>query len=367
VVSTEPRPVRFGARARARAKQRPSPPGRVRSGCTSRLSEDSCARPDSLKPFRVACSRPSGVDSTRSLASLDTSSSMQSSPVVSFVISAKNRPDSLERCLASIRSQETPGSEVIVDDGSARPLPNLWTDILLARNEWSTGMCAARNRGARLARGKYLVVIDDDAEFATPGEISRALELIAALPRCAAMGFRQVRPTGAEHYVQPADSRVNCLTNRFYGHGFLFRREIFLQLGGFAEPYGYYQEEIEVCLRLLSRGFTIVFASDVKVIHHEDPRGRNLTGIARRSLRNGMLTACLTYPLWAIPLGLARACWNSLRSSYALIGLDPLGKWLAFKELLRLRNFIRGRRDPVGWDVLMQFRKLGRSYPPITL
>jgi hypothetical protein len=80
-----------------------------------------------------------------------------------------------------------------------------------------------------------------------------------------------------------------------------------------------------------------------------------------------MLTACLTYPLWAIPLGVLRACWNSLRSSYARTGLDPVGKWLAFKELLSLRKFIRRRRDAVGWRVLMQFRRLVRSYPPISL
>jgi GT2 family glycosyltransferase len=287
---------------------------------------------------------------------------------VSFVLSAKNRPDALERCVGSIRAQGIGGSEVIVvDDGSAPPLTNLGQDVLLVRNESSAGMCAARNRGVRLARGQYVVVIDDDAEFATPGEMRRALELIEALPSCAALGFRQVRPGGAEHYVQPADSRVNCFTNRFYGYGFLLRREPFLELGGFAEPYGYYQEEIEVCLRLLSRGFTIVFASEVRVIHHEDARGRNLTGIARRSLRNGMLTACLTYPLWAIPLGLVRACWNSLRSSYSLVGLDPKGKWLAVKELFSLRSFIQARRDPVGWSALLQFRRLGRSYPPISV
>ncbi|MCI0673914.1 MAG: glycosyltransferase, partial [Myxococcaceae bacterium] len=217
-------------------------------------------------------------------------------PLVSVVISAKNRPECIERLLASVRRQDLTDLEVvIVDDGSSPPLAPKDPGIRLLRNETSQGMCAARNRAWRAARGRFLVYLDDDAELVSSHTLRRAIARLESVPRCAVLGFRQLSPDGSPHYMQPATLASGpSLTNRFYGYGFLFVRSVMEELGGFAEPYGYYQEEVQVSLRLLAHGYRIAFDPEVAVIHHQDLRGRDPKKISKLLLRNGLLTVLLT-------------------------------------------------------------------------
>lgn len=91
------------------------------------------------------------------------------SPLFSVIIPHFNRPQLLPRALASVRAQtlnqKDPGSMeiIVVDDGSSlpvniHPVDNL-TVLTLGKNQ---GPAAARNRGLRQARGKYLAFLDSD-------------------------------------------------------------------------------------------------------------------------------------------------------------------------------------------------------------
>lgn len=288
-------------------------------------------------------------------------------PIVSVVISAKNRPDSLRRTLESVRRQDFKSVEiVVVDDGSEPALPPMGDDVRMLRNPQSLGMCGARNMGFRAAIGRYVIVMDDDAEFATDDAITRAVRWVETVPRCAVVGFRQLRPDRSKHYMQPASSEEPCLTNRFYGYGFLFVREVMEELGGFRDPYGYYQEEIEVSLRLFKRGYQIVFGSDVMVLHHEDPRGRNMHRIGRLQFRNGLLTVLLTYPAWAVLPGALRNLQLTVRNTRGYIGLDLSGKWNALKDVAGLMPYVASHRESVGARALFEYFSLGRHPRPLS-
>src|SRR5262249_32024405 len=212
----------------------------------------------------------------------------EGAPQVSIVISTKNRPESLERTLASVRRQTCRSDLeiVVVDDGSSPAVGELGPDVRLFRNAESLGISGARNLGWREARGRYAVYLDDDAEFATDDALARALDRARSLARCGVVAFRQLRPDGSTHYMQPAVSDVACLTNRFYGYGFLFERALLSELKGFRDPFAYYLEEIEISLRVLNRGYRIVYEPGITVVHHEDPRGRDLERTGRLWLRN---------------------------------------------------------------------------------
>ncbi len=94
-------------------------------------------------------------------------------PSISIIIPTWNHAEALERCLASIGQQAEKDIEVIVvDDASAdgtaqflrtaRP-PFPFQSIRLPENR---GAAAARNEGARLAAGRYLLFCDADVELA---------------------------------------------------------------------------------------------------------------------------------------------------------------------------------------------------------
>jgi GT2 family glycosyltransferase len=157
--------------------------------------------------------------------------------------------------------------------------------------------------------------------------------------------------------MQAAESDVACLTNRFYGHGFLFERALLGELEGFRDPFGYSMEEIEISLRLLDRGYRIVYEPGATVVHHEDPRGRDLHRIGRLRFRNGILVVLLTYPAWAVGPGCLRSIQNVLRFTP---GLGFSGMVGAMRDVLKLLPYVRSHRDAVTTSTLFEYSSLGR-------
>ena len=89
-------------------------------------------------------------------------------PLVTVVITTLDRPQQLERAVASALRQQIREIEVVVvDDGSGSPPAIRAQDsrLKVLRNDRSAGVCAARNRGLAAARGKWIAFLDDDDEF----------------------------------------------------------------------------------------------------------------------------------------------------------------------------------------------------------
>ena len=138
------------------------------------------------------------------------------------------------------------------------------------------------NQAAREAHGKYLLVLNNDAQL-QPGALRSALTTIGSSPDIGAVGGRIILLDGT---LQEAGSIIwrdgSCLG---YGRGddpfaptYMFRRDVdycsgaFLltpralwnQMGGFDEKYKpAYYEETDYCMRLWERGLRVVFDPDV--------------------------------------------------------------------------------------------------------
>jgi glycosyltransferase involved in cell wall biosynthesis len=99
----------------------------------------------------------------------------------SIVIACYNQEGFVREAVESALFQEHPSKEIIVvDDGSrdgtADVLNTFGESIILARLPINRGAAAARNRGASLASGEYLVFLDGDDVL-----MSRALEVYGRL------------------------------------------------------------------------------------------------------------------------------------------------------------------------------------------
>lgn len=96
-------------------------------------------------------------------------------PLVSIIVPAYNASEYIAATLDSALAQSYPAVEIIViDDGSTDATPALlqsYGNRILVSRQPNAGQAAARNHGARLARGELLLFLDSDdlldADFLT--------------------------------------------------------------------------------------------------------------------------------------------------------------------------------------------------------
>ena len=163
---------------------------------------------------------------------------------------------------------------IVVDsgsgDGSWRDVERAWPRARALRFEENVGFCVGCNRGAEAASGRLLAFVNFDGEvepgwdlplmellddetvsiatgllLSSDGEVIQAAGLAIA-PNTAVVGRLDMLPR-ADAPDAPID--VPAAT----GALMMVRRQEFLDLGGFYEPFFMYGEEADYCLRVPGR------------------------------------------------------------------------------------------------------------------
>lgn len=159
-----------------------------------------------------------------------------STPLFSIIIATYNDWAALTACLQSLANQtNAPSFEVIlVDDGSTGPVPEFigdWTShhhAIIVRQRHA-GVSAARNRGARIAKGPILVFADADSRFHTD-----CLEVLAStIANCPQHNSFQLRLAGdcTTLVGKVEELRLITLQNHLLQHDGCLR---YLNTAGFA-------------------------------------------------------------------------------------------------------------------------------------
>lgn len=199
------------------------------------------------------------------------SSSNTTPLLLSIVITHHNRHRLLQQAIESIERQTYGNFEVIlVDDGSTDPealnyLSELawkwWTErawkVLREPNRY---LGAARNTGARVARGKYVLFMDDD-DVAKPEQVETMLRVaelsgadVVTTGHDLLRGRSPPRGRSAARYI-PLGGAMNAgvLRNVFGDANMLVHRQFFLDMGGFTEEYGVGFEDYEFLAKTVAR------------------------------------------------------------------------------------------------------------------
>ncbi len=217
---------------------------------------------------------------------------MGSVPIhLSVVIATYNRRDLLERLLRQFGQQTIPMKSfevIVVDDGSKDPALPYLTKLaeelpyaLVVDAQANAGAAAARHRGVQKARGKIIVITDDDMQID-----ANYLELHQRAhdsDRCVAVG--RIRPDPnvgemclferwyAERHLVMAD-RIRQGLYQMRGNSVVtgnlsLRKADYLAVGGFDQSLGQ-SEDFELGLRLEKAGIPIVYLNDAHVFHGSD-------------------------------------------------------------------------------------------------
>ena len=192
---------------------------------------------------------------------------MPTNPIVSVVMPAYNVELYVEEAVRSILNQTFCDFEfIIVDDGSTDRTPEIlrtFTDprIRLLFNEKNEGNYPARNRGCRLARGKYIAVMDAD-DVALPERLEKQVRFMEEYPEVLACGTAYRLMGENRSIVEPTEwveIRYILMSTFCMSHPtILFRADTMRQVG-FYRTDSRYAEDYDLALRLARLGKIVNF------------------------------------------------------------------------------------------------------------
>jgi glycosyltransferase involved in cell wall biosynthesis len=193
-------------------------------------------------------------------------------PLFSVVVVCYNQENFIREAVESALSQDFSSREVIVvddasSDATSRVLESFGESIIFARLAKNGGAPAARNHGASLASGKYLVFLDGD-DVLLPGALDVYARLVTA--RSPKLIFGRCNQSDANTPEAPATvipvgiqfvEYANFLSKDrpcvFNTSTFVVDRSTFLTAGGWS-PEIFYQDIQDLVTKMEVAGKTIL-------------------------------------------------------------------------------------------------------------
>ena len=289
---------------------------------------------------------------------------------VSAVMLAFNRAEIVAEVLDRLEAERDIDEIIVVDNGddgtaemvNARP----GSRVRAIRPPGGNVGLAGRNLGAREARGRYLLMLDDDS-LPLPGAVATMIVALEADHVGVVGGFvRNVDREGnvlVSHELGSFDWWLRAGNEGdpppagwpafFFPEGAaLFRREAYLEVGGFFEPYFFANSELDLATRLVGAGWGVRY---LPTAHFDHLRENAEIGAVSASVLEHRIRNHLWYLALRFPPGLA------VRRAVAYLAFDLLqcvlhrapgawvrGIWAAWRD----REAVRGERAPLSREAI---------------
>lgn len=213
---------------------------------------------------------------------------MEKELIFSFIIVNYKNQEPLLDCIASIREKVLFPFEIIIANNETSALDkSIFHDAKIVEINKNIGFGSAANRGAKIARGKYLCFLNPDTVLLS--DIKKILSEFEENKKVGVIGVKLVDEKGVtQNWI--AGKRINLLSlilenlglkqnknilsitkkiavDWVTGGAFFVRREIFQKSGGFDENFFIYYEDVDLCQRIQQTGWQIVYLPEIDIFH----------------------------------------------------------------------------------------------------
>ncbi|WP_026885133.1 glycosyltransferase family 2 protein [Clostridium beijerinckii] len=190
-------------------------------------------------------------------------------------------------------------------DGSIYKLQDKFKNILITQklriiiNKDNLGFAKANNIGIKLAKGKYILLLNSDTVLKenclekciaqikkdknigalgckvilANGELDHACKRGFPTPKASLYYFLKLHKKNALKYGQynafhldeNEIGEIDCLTGAFM----LMPKFVFEEVGGLDEDFFMYGEDIDLCYKIKERGYKILYYPEAQIIHYK--------------------------------------------------------------------------------------------------
>lgn len=293
----------------------------------------------------------------------------------SIIIPVCNRVDLTTQCLLHL-AEVTKGCHyqvIVVDnastDGTQKFLASLGGDIQVIRNTENLGFAKACNQGARAAKGKHLIFLNNDT-IPHPGWLSALLDEVDLHSDVSIVGSKLLYPNNTIQHAGVVFSK-NCLTPYHIFNGapcdlpaanvrrefqavtaacLLVRRQDFETVGGFDEGFRNGFEDVDLCLKIREGGRKVVYQPKSVLYHLEhqtpgrkDPEVERLNGDLLMSRWASKIV--VDEDLYTVPEGYANRYY--FRDGWLRQSLEPFQNEMEhaqWKRVQRVQELLLNRR-----------------------
>ena len=229
---------------------------------------------------------------------------MKSDPDISVIIVNYNSLNYLQNCLTSlVKFTLDVKYEIIVVDnnsteGKVEDVTLKFENVILIKNPTNKGFGAANNRGLAIAKGKYILFLNNDTIF-LENSIKKIFDFIESTNNPPIVGAKILNEDRSlQHSVYDFPSLRNVFNSNFFLYAlfpkskffnkyhfmnkkineitevdvvsgaFLFaEKEKIKEINGFDERFFFYNEETDLCFRFRKNGGKVFYFPITSIIH----------------------------------------------------------------------------------------------------
>lgn len=298
---------------------------------------------------------------------------------VSVIVPTFHQRDALLRCLRALKRQTCDRFEVIVVDNGSRDdsvaaARQEMPDVRLIERDEALGFAAAVNLGIGAARGRYIAVLNNDAE-PEPEWLEELLRVFEATPDVGFLASAVLRRDQPEIVDSFGDGLTGGCFPFQIGNGVgaaaalsaqpvevlgapataaIYRRELLDDVGGFDEDFETYLEDLDLSLRAQLRGWRCLAVPAARVLHcgHLSTGGVGNAAVVRLLARNWIQLLLKSVPrkilaanaLRIIATGVRQGLYHTVRSRHPIAYLCGL-----LEGVVRAPALLAKRKATLGW------------------